>query len=77
MNTEPNPTPLAQLIRSEATVAGHRNLYCDHYDACLDVAVKLDWDSWSCEKCGLFPLHDAPRDFAGSFATERRGGITG
>lgn len=72
--THPNPTPLAQLIRSESTVAGHRNLYCLHYDGCLDVAVRLDWDSWSCEKCPLFDVHDAPRDFAGSFAQERRGG---
>ena len=72
---QPNPTPLAQLIRSEAIVSGHRNLWCLHYDACLDVAVKLDWDSWSCEKCGLFPLHEAPREFADSFATERRGGL--
>jgi hypothetical protein len=70
----PNPSPLAQLIRSEATVGGHRNLYCLHYDSCLDVAVKLDWDSWSCEKCSLFEVHDAPRDFAGFFANDRRGG---
>jgi len=69
----PNPAPLLQLIRSEATVSGHRNLYCVHYDACLDVAVKMDWDSWSCEKCALFRIHDAPRDFADSFANERHG----
>jgi hypothetical protein len=73
VEAHPNPTPLAQLIRSETTVAGHRNLYCVHYDACLDVAVKLDWDSWSCEKCPLFAVHDAPRQFAGMFANDRRG----
>jgi hypothetical protein len=71
---QPNPTPLFQLIRSEATVSGHRNLYCLHYDACLDVAVRLDWDSFTCEKCALFDVHDAPRDFAGPYANERRGG---
>jgi hypothetical protein len=70
----PNPTPLLQLIRSEAIVSGHRNLYCVHYDACLDVAVKLDWDSFTCEKCPLFDVHDAPRDFADSYANERHGG---
>jgi hypothetical protein len=70
----PNPTPLLQLIRSEAVVAGHRNLYCIHYDACLDVAVKLDWDSFTCEKCPLFRVHDAPREFADPFANERHGG---
>jgi hypothetical protein len=68
----PHPTPLLQLIRSEAVVSGHRNLYCLHYDACLDVAVKADWDSWTCEKCPLFAVHDAPRDFANTFANERR-----
>jgi hypothetical protein len=72
--TQPNPTPLATLIRSESTVSGHRNLYCFHYDACLDVAVKLDWDSWSCEKCPLFHVQEAPREFAGNFANDRRGG---
>ncbi len=70
----PNPTPLLQLIRSEAIVPGHRNLYCVHYDGCLDVAVKLDWDSFTCEKCPLFSVHDAPREFADSFANERHGG---
>src|SRR5512140_1506315 len=73
MNLLPNPTPLTQLIRSESVVSGHRNLYCIHYDACLDVAVKLDWDSWSCEKCPLFAEHEAPRDFAGPYANERHG----
>jgi hypothetical protein len=72
--TQPNPTPLAALIRSETTVSGHRNLYCFHYDACLDVAVKLDWDSWSCEKCPLFRVQEEPRSFAGAFANDRRGG---
>jgi hypothetical protein len=75
MHMLPNPTPLMQLIRSESVVSGHRNLYCMHYDACLDVAVKLDWDSFTCEKCPLFAEHEAPRDFAGSFANERRGGV--
>jgi hypothetical protein len=70
----PNPTPLLQLIRSEAIVSGHRNLYCIHYDACLDVAVKSDWDSFTCEKCSLFSVHDAPREFADPFANERHGG---
>jgi len=73
VHTQPNPTPLASLIRSEMTVQGHRNLYCFHYDACLDVAVRLDWDSWSCEKCPMFAVHDAPRDHARLFANDRRG----
>jgi hypothetical protein len=70
----PNPTPLLQLIRSEAIVSGHRNLYCVHYDGCLDVAVKNDWDSFTCEKCQLFGVHHEPREFADPFANERHGG---
>jgi hypothetical protein len=69
----PNPSPLSQLIRSETVVSGHRNLYCFHYDSCLDVAVKCDWDSWSCEKCSLFRIEEEPRDHANSFANDRRG----
>jgi hypothetical protein len=68
----PHPTPLLQLIRSEVTVSAHRNLYCVHYDSCLDVAVKRDWDSWTCGACPLFSVHDAPRDFANTYANERR-----
>ena len=71
---QPNPTPLTQLIRSENVVPGFRNLYCFHYDGCLDVAVKLDWDSWSCEKCPLFRVQEEQRAFAGNFANDRRGG---
>jgi hypothetical protein len=73
VHLDPNPTPLTSLIRSEGTVPMIRNLYCLHYDACLDVAVKLDWDSWSCEKCPLFTVHEGPREHAGHFAHDRRG----
>jgi hypothetical protein len=73
VHTQPNPTPLASLIRSESTVPGLRNLYCLHYDGCLDLAVRLDWDSWSCEKCPLFHVHDEPRSIVGAFAHDRRG----
>jgi hypothetical protein len=69
----PHPSPLSQLIRSETVVSGHRSLYCFHYDGCLDVAVKRDWDSWSCEKCPLFHVEAGPRDHANAFANDRRG----
>ncbi len=76
MTLHPNPSPLSQLIRSETVVSGHRSLYCFHYDGCLDVAVKHDWDSWSCERCSLFQVEAGPagpRDHATSFANDRRG----
>ncbi len=70
---QPNPSPLSQLIRSETIVPGLRNLYCYNYDGCLDVAVKADWDSWSCEKCSLFAVSEEPREHADDFAHDRRG----
>ena len=30
---------------------GGRNLFCRHYDRCLDYAIKKAWDSWNCTKC--------------------------
>jgi len=30
-----------------------RELYCAHYDDCLDVAVKLDWEGFSCSDCPI------------------------
>jgi hypothetical protein len=31
--------------------AGERNVLCPHYNHCLDRAVKLSWQSWSCSQC--------------------------
>jgi ribosomal protein L37AE/L43A len=30
---------------------GRRNVYCPHYRACLDYAVRESWDVWRCGKC--------------------------
>lgn len=30
---------------------GRRNLKCDFYNRCLDVAAKKDWKSFNCESC--------------------------
>jgi hypothetical protein len=73
VNFHPNPSPLSQLIRSETVVPVFRSLYCFHYDACLDVAVRGEWDSWSCEKCPLFHPEAGDEDHAPEFAHDRRG----
>lgn len=31
--------------------AGHRNMDCADYEACLDLAAKRDWKSFNCENC--------------------------
>jgi hypothetical protein len=30
---------------------GGRNLFCRHYDHCLDYAIEMAWNSWNCTKC--------------------------
>jgi len=46
------------LVRSGAGVigkprrgAGHRNMDCAHYKACLDLTAKRDWKTFNCESC--------------------------
>ena len=68
MTFSPNPSPLSQLIRSETVVSGHRNLYCFHYDGCLDVAVKADWDSWTKENTGAAKVLASTGGVPGGFS---------
>jgi hypothetical protein len=49
----PNPTSLPVTVEPES-VEGHRNVFCDRYDDCLDEALGKRWSSWSCEHCPMF-----------------------
>jgi hypothetical protein len=69
---KPSPTELTAPINPDRGVEGHRNLFCNYYDACLDEAVKKGWNSWTCTRC---PLHAAQPEVEGgieSYATQRR-----
>ncbi|RYZ41990.1 MAG: hypothetical protein EOO71_09615 [Myxococcaceae bacterium] len=53
---KPCPSDLPQTINPEAGpkragVETHRNLNCNHYDNCLDEAVRRGWQSFTCMKC--------------------------
>lgn len=48
----PRPSPRSAVLPIEA-VDAHRDIWCRHYDGCLDVAVRKDWRSWSCASCPL------------------------
>jgi hypothetical protein len=69
---KPSPTELTAPINPERGVDGQRNLFCTHYDGCLDEAVKRGWNSWGCTHCGLQAA--APPQAMGleSYATQRR-----
>ncbi len=74
---KPFPTELAAPINPEAAggkggVEGHRNLFCAHYDDCLDEAVKRGWNSFTCLRCPLFQQTGAYEGDVESYATQRR-----
>jgi hypothetical protein len=51
------PAELKNLIRLDAVVEEHRNLFCPSYDGCLDEVVAKGWTSWTCARCPLFAVH--------------------
>lgn len=51
----PCPSPRSSTI-PEGAVEQHRDVWCKHYDDCLDQACKRDWTSFSCATCPLMGL---------------------
>ncbi len=56
---KPFPTELQNTINPDpsgkhASVECQRNLFCSHYDDCLDEAVKKGWNSFTCVRCPMF-----------------------
>jgi hypothetical protein len=56
----PGPTELKALIKLDALVEEHRNVFCPSYDGCLDEVVAKGWTSWTCAGCCLFGVSVAP-----------------
>lgn len=50
------PAELKSLLKVDALVEEHRNLFCPSYDTCLDEAVARAWTSWTCARCPLFAV---------------------
>lgn len=72
----PNPVELPAPINPEGgrkqSVEMHRNLFCVHYDACLDEAVKRAWNSFTCVRCAFYHTGSEEEDGVQRFATQRR-----
>jgi hypothetical protein len=74
----PNPVELPAPINPEGgrkqSVETHRNLFCLHYDNCLDEAVKRSWNSFSCVRCGFYRTNRGEEEggTVERFATQRR-----
>jgi hypothetical protein len=69
---KPCPTELVSLINPDRAVDGQRNLFCTHYDDCLDEAIRQGWNSWCCTRCGLSSVGPGEADRIDTFATQRR-----
>jgi hypothetical protein len=69
---KPSPTELTTPIHPERGIDGQRNLFCVHYDACLDEAVKQGWSSFCCSACGLSAVHPNPEEGIETYAQQRR-----
>ncbi len=72
MLVKPCPTELTAPINPDRGVEGHRNLFCGHYDNCLDEAVNRGWNSWSCSRCELHTLQPKMEGGVENYATQRR-----
>lgn len=72
MLAKPCPTELVSLINPDRGFDGQRNLFCTHYDGCLDEAIRKGWNSWCCTRCGLSAVGPGEADSIDTFATQRR-----
>jgi hypothetical protein len=70
---KPCPTELTTPLHPERGIDGHRNLFCVHYDACLDEAVKQGWGSFGCSACALTTVQSSPGEGIEDYAQQRRG----
>jgi len=41
-------------------MSGVRLVFCPVYQQCLDVAVRNDWEDWTCGRCPLARRYEAP-----------------
>lgn len=69
-----NPTELVSPIAPDGkrySVEEHRNLFCEYYDGCLDLAVKKGWNSFTCVRC---PKYNSKSEWDGieMYATQRK-----
>lgn len=76
-DARPNPVELPAPINPEGgrkqSVEMHRNLFCLHYDNCLDEAVKRGWNSFSCVRCHHYGVpKEEEKGGVERFATQRR-----
>lgn len=75
-DAKPTPVELPAPINPEGgrrqSVELHRNLFCLHYDECLDEAVKRGWNSFTCIRCAFYHTGNDQTGGVERFATQRK-----
>ena len=54
MNPRPNPSETRGARTAQRRLEDLRNVFCHHYNGCLDHAMREDWSDWTCARCPIF-----------------------
>ena len=69
MDRAPYPIQFKPMRSSHPELNEHRSVFCSHYSACLDLALRRGWDDFSCQKCEL--CHQRATPAADHYALEQ------
>lgn len=57
MGCQMNPIPAREVDELSKV---NRQVLCEHYESCLDLALSRRWEGFSCETCGSFRAAQRP-----------------
>lgn len=57
----PNPVSLSSLGVRSSSAGEHRDVHCPRVNACVDTAVRGNWEGFSCARCPLKGVVKGPK----------------
>lgn len=63
-NFSPNPLPFVN-VRNPELVSETRQLNCRHYNDCLTITFRRDWEGFHCGDCNSFSPYPIAVDYDG------------
>jgi hypothetical protein len=60
MVQNPNPVKCKPVNMEKKNPSESRSIYCSFYSGCIDVALKKDWENFSCTQCPHYGKSDTP-----------------
>jgi hypothetical protein len=61
MNSQHQPNPIRAARLGAGDAATSRDLYCSNYKGCMNIALRGDWEGFSCMACPLRGVTRPPR----------------